>query len=62
MKFELDESQIQRLEKWKLSIKEKYGVYGIYEYKFTPTGIGCAVEIYSVLSQETLDLSDYDKW
>jgi len=34
----------------------------MYEYKFTPTGIGCCVEIYSKLSKKTLDLSDVEKW
>lgn len=62
MKFELDKSQIERLNKWQKAIKKKYGEYGQYEYRFTPTGIGCCVEIYSNLSKKTLDLSNVEKW
>lgn len=60
--FELDPSQQERFKKWKQQIKQKHGSYGQYTYKFTPTGIGCCIEIYSDLSKQTLDLSDVEKW
>ncbi len=62
MKFELDTSQVERLKKWQAKIKKKYGQYGHYEFRFTPTGIGDIIKVYSELSQKTLDLSDVDKW
>jgi hypothetical protein len=58
MKFELDDSQIERLEEWQKTIKERYGEFGGYKYSFTPTGIGDIVEVYSDLDNTTLDLSD----
>lgn len=60
--FKLDDSQIERLKKFQESIKEKYGQYGLYDYIFTPYGIGDGVKVKSYLSKEILDLSDVDKW
>jgi hypothetical protein len=62
MKFELDESQVERLKAWQEKIKKKHGEYGLYTFKFTPCGIGCAIQIYSKLERKSLDLSDVDKW
>ncbi len=62
MKFELDDSQLARLKKWQDAIKKKYGEYGLYDFIFTPNGIGVAVIIYSKTAKKSLDLSDVEKW
>jgi hypothetical protein len=62
MKFELNSAQCEMLKKWQLNIMEKYGSYGEFEYRFTPTGIGCIIKVYSVLSRETLNLSGEEYW
>jgi hypothetical protein len=53
---------MDRLEKWQKTIKKKFGEYGHYEYRFTPTGIGCGIEVYSHSLKKSLDLSDVEKW
>jgi len=62
MKFELDEDQIKKLQKWQAEIKKRHGMYGMYDYKFSPNGIGEGVEVYSHLAKKTLDLTDVSKW
>jgi len=60
--FKLDPDQIERLEAWKKKIKKKHGEYGTFTYSFTPVGMGTGVEVRSLLTGKTLDLSDVDKW
>jgi len=60
--FNLNESQISKLEKWQSKIKKKFGNYGEFTYSFTPTGIGDIVKVYSNLLDETIDLSEYENW
>lgn len=62
MEFKLNESQIERLKKWKESIKAEHGEYGHYKYAFSPNGIGMEVMVYSEVAQKFLDLSEPDKW
>ena len=35
---------------------------GLYTYSFTPTGIGLVIKVTNNLTQDILDLSDYDDW
>ena len=62
MEFDLCDDQIQKLDEWKKSIKIVFGEYGLFTYKFTPTGIGTSVEVYSELADVSLDLTEIDKW
>jgi len=62
MRFELDEKQMIKLKEWQEAIKKLYGEYGLYEFRFTPTGIGDGVEVYSKLAHKSLDLTNYDNW
>lgn len=40
-----------------------YGaIAGSYSYIFTPTGLGVAVQIKNNVTEEVLDLTDYDAW
>ena len=50
------------MEEWQEHIKAIYGKYGDYEYRFSSSGIGQIVEVYSGLADVTLDLTDVDKW
>ena len=60
--FDLCEDQIIKLEKWQKKIEKKYGNNGLYEYRFTPTGIGDCVSVYSKLADKSIDLTELDKW
>lgn len=62
MKFELCESQLEKLKSWQENIKDLFGEYGQYTFKFTPTGIGDCVEVESQLTKTTLDLTEEYKW
>ena len=60
--FYIKKLEEKRLEKWKKKIKKKYGKYGSFTFKFTPTGIGYGIDVYSDLEDKTKDLTDYDSW
>lgn len=62
MKFELDDSQTEKLEAWQEKIKDLYGKCGNFSYIFTPTGIGNVVIVKSELTGLELDLTEIDKW
>lgn len=62
MKFELNEKERITLEKWKKKIYSKFGEYGAYTYKFSPTGIGNKIEVYSMLLNKKKDITDYSSW
>ena len=60
--FFLNKVEEKRLEKWKKKIKKKYAKYGSFTFKFTPTGIGDNITVYSNLMDEEKDITDYDSW
>lgn len=62
MKFELSPEQEEKFENWQDTIKIKYGIYGVYTFKFVHTGIGLWVEVENDIKGETIDLTEYDKW
>jgi len=62
MKFELDKSQEDQLQRWQDAIKIVHHEYGIYEYKFIPNGIGYSIIVYSEIADEEIDLTDVTKW
>ena len=62
MVFELDKEQEEKLEEWKKAIKLIYDEFGLYEYKFTPNGIGVSIKVYSLLAKTEIDLTDVNKW
>ena len=61
-KFELSDKQQKELDEWKEAIKTIYGEYGSYTYSFTPTGIGCIVEVYSELANIKKDFTHEEDW
>ena len=60
--FTIDEDQVKKLEEWQNHIKAIYGSYGDYEYRFSDSGIGQIVVVYSELADIELDLTDVDSW
>jgi hypothetical protein len=62
MIFELTARQEKELKEWQEKIKDLYGEYGTYTFKFTPTGIGNGVVVYSHLTKLELDISHQEEW
>lgn len=62
--FKLRPEQEEKLVKWKEARKEVYtGVSGgRYTYVFTPTSLGCIVSVLDNVTNDKLDLTDYDLW
>lgn len=60
--FILNDKEEKAINKWQEEIKKQFGSYGHYSYIFTPTGIGCGVQVYSEHLNETKDFTDYDSW
>lgn len=74
MKFSLTEEQQKELNGWmkeqdqKVAEKQNrdeayYGaIGGAYTYSFIPTNVGLGVSVRNCLTNETIDLTDYDAW
>ena len=62
MDFKLNEKQEAELKTWQDKIKELFGEYGIYDYIFTPFGMGTGIKVKSHLTNTELDLSNEDDW
>ena len=51
------------IEKWKQAIKDVYGEYGNFEYRFSSGGgIGQVVKVYSEKAKIEKDFTDVDSW
>lgn len=62
IKFELNEKEEATLKEWQEAIKKVFGEYGTYEYRFSPTGIGINITVWSDLAKKEIDLTDVDSW
>jgi len=60
--FEITEAQEAIIKEWQEKIKDLFGEYGIYDYTFTPYGIGMGIEVRSHLTGTVLDLTDVDNF
>jgi len=60
--FKLTERQEKELKEWQEKIKDLFGEYGLYDYTFTPNGIGEAVKVRSHKTGTTLDLTHVEDW
>jgi asparagine synthetase A len=68
MMFELNERQIKKIIQFKkqqdklMSPWHKDLIEGVYSYQFTPTGIGIGVRVVNTMTDEMIDVSDYESW
>lgn len=62
MEFKISAEQEKKLKKWQNAIKEIYGEYGNFEFRFRPTGIDDAITVWSDLAKTSIDLTDVSKW
>lgn len=62
MKFEMSETQKQKLEDWQEAIQKVYGNKGDYQYTFKPNGIGYTISVFSELANFELDLTEPENW
>ena len=61
--FKINDKQLSKLNKWKEGIKEVFGEYGTYEYKFIEdSGIGTGIKVWSSLAKKDLNLTDVSTW
>ena len=51
-----------QIKEWQEHIKEVFGEYGTYEYRFTPTGIGDGLYVYSRIAEVGKDFSNVEDW
>ena len=61
-KFELSDTQEEKLKAWKDAIFIVFNAYGSFEFRFTSSGIGDKVEVYSTIAKTTLDLTEVENW
>lgn len=62
MEFKLTEKQVSQIKEWQDKIFDLFGEYGSYEYRFTPTGIGDGLYVYSKLAKIGKDFSNVEDW
>lgn len=60
--FRMNSKEREILDKFKEQTKKHYGEYGLYEYIFTPTGVGTMIEVKSLKSNIKIDVTDYESW
>lgn len=60
--FELTEDQEEKLKVWQEKIKDLFGNYGEYEFRFRSNGIGTECDVHSDLTGTILNLTDISKW
>jgi len=61
-KFELNEKEETEIKEWQDAIKQVYGEYGLFDYTFTPNGIGVGIRVYSHVAKVEKDFTDVDSW
>lgn len=62
IKFELNDVEQKRYDDFVADVKKLHGEAGTFKFTFTPTGIGYGVDVFSVLSGVSRDITDYDSW
>jgi len=61
--FKISEAELRGINRWKDAIKEVYGEYGSYEYRFgIGSGIGYTIKVFSNLTKTEKDFTDYSNW
>ena len=58
MKFEMTDTQKEKLLKWQEAIEVVYGTQGQFEYIFIPVGKNYLIRVYNDLADFELDLTE----
>lgn len=61
-KFEISEKQLLEIKEWQDAINKIYGEYGLFDFTFTPNGIGERLRVYSHIAKVEKDFTDIDSW
>lgn len=61
-KFELTERQQREIQEWMDAINKVFGEYGLYDYSFSPNGIGIGLIVYSHTAKLEKDFSHVEDW
>jgi len=72
--FNLTEEQDKKLSKWieeqdakvaamQEKVRPNYGCSGgAYTYSFTPTSLGVVIKVKNAITNDEIDLTEYDQW
>lgn len=66
--FWLDQSEREKLAVWmedqerRIEGMPQGAIGGAYTYSFTPTSIGMVIKVKNALTNEEIDVTDYDNW
>lgn len=60
--FTVSDKEYRLFIKWNKARTKVIGYDPHYKWSFTPTGIGCLVEVTDTISNETFNVTDYDSW
>jgi hypothetical protein len=65
--FTITDEQEKKIEEWLETLKPLMNTYsgpigGRLSYRFTPTSLGIAVYVKDCMSDQELNLTDYDSW
>jgi 2-polyprenyl-6-methoxyphenol hydroxylase-like FAD-dependent oxidoreductase len=58
----LNEKEETEIKEWQDAIKKVYGEYGLFDFTFTPNGIGTGIRVYSHVAKVEKDFTDIDSW
>jgi hypothetical protein len=62
MSFQISDKQKKEIKEWQDKIKEIFGEYGLYDYIFTPYGMGTGLVVRSHLTKTELDVTHEEDW
>jgi len=68
MQFNISDEDMKKIKEWNKKQNKKTGtdyygaIGGQLTYSFTPTGLGCIVEVIHGVTKEKLDLTDVEIW
>ena len=62
IEIELTDKEQAKYDEWIDHIKALYGQVGLLTWKYTPTGIGMELSVFSHLAKVELDLTDEESW
>ena len=60
--FEISQKQLVEIKEWQDAINKVYGEYGLFDFTFTPNGIGVGLRVYSHIAKVEKDFTDIESW